>query len=102
MAEDLFVKEIAGRGYFEGTSALDRIYDGCILIHLFKHNKETWFSLMLDKHRLPTVVDESKKYVLFKFPKGMPIPYPRNGEYEGYKKLQAPVSNAADDLFKLG
>ncbi len=102
LPEDQFVKEIAGRGFFEGTSALDRIYDGCILIHLFKFNKETYFTLMLDKHRLPTVIDEDMKYLIFKFPKGMPIPYSINGEDESFKKMKSAASNADESLFQLG
>lgn len=102
IAEDQFVKEICGRGFFEGTSALDRIYDGCILIHLFKHNKETYLSLMLDKHRIPTVIDEDDKYIIFKFPKGMPIPYSMNDEDESFKKIKAAASNTNDSLFQLG
>lgn len=100
--EDQFVKEIAGRGFFEGTSALDRIYDGCILIHLFKHNKEAYFAMQLDKHRLPTVIDEDDKFAMFKFPKSMPIPYSLHGEDESFKKIKEAPSNASDDLFKLG
>lgn len=102
LPEDQFVKEIAGRGFFEGTSALDRVYDGCILLHLFKHNKETFFSIMLDKHRIPTVIDEDDKFTIFKFPKGMPIPYSLTDEDESFPKIKAAVSNASEDLFKLG
>lgn len=102
LPEDQFVKEIAGRGFFEGTSALDRIYDGCLLIHLFKRNKETYFTVQLDKHRLPTVIDDDKKYVVFKFPKGMPIPYSSNGEDETFKKMPTAPSNTSDSLFELG
>lgn len=100
--EENFVKEIVGRGYFEGTSALDRVYDGCLLLHLFRHNKETFFTVMLDKHRFPTVVDEEHKYCIFKFPKGMPLPYSNNGEDETFTKMKAAASNASDSLFQLG
>lgn len=100
--EDSFVKELAGRGFFEGSSALDRIYDGCILIHLFKANKETYLSLILDKHRLPTVVDDDKKYLIFKFPKGMPIPFSINGEDESFRKIKLAVSNTDESLFQFG
>lgn len=100
--EQDFVKEITGRGFFEGTSALDRIYDGCLLIHLFKFNKETYFTVMLDKHRIPTVVDEDLKYCIFKFPKGMPIPYSPDGVNEAFTKMKAAPSNANDSLFQLG
>lgn len=103
MPEENFVKEIASRGYFEASKGLGRIYDGCLLIHLFKHNKKWFFSIQLDKHRFPLVVDDEKKYVIYEMPpRSMPIPHSPN-EYKGFRKLKdAQPSNADADLFKLG
>lgn len=86
--EEQFVKELAGKGYFEGTKGLDRIYDGGMLLHLFKHNKETYFTCQLDKHRFPTVVDEDERYYIWKFPKHMPIPHSTNGEDTACRRLK--------------
>jgi hypothetical protein len=74
MPEDQFVKEIAGKGYFEKSKGMDRIYDGCLLMHKFRHQNKYYLSIYLDKHRLPTIVDDDLKYMLLPFPKGMPIP----------------------------
>jgi hypothetical protein len=105
MPEDEFVKQIAGKGYFEKSKALDRIYDGCIISHLFKHQKESWLSLMLDKHRLPTVLEnEDWKYMLLKFPKGMPIPDDLyESESISFNKLPKFINtgNAAESLFSF-
>lgn len=97
--EDQFVKEIAERGYWERTKGLDRVYDCCILIHLFKHNKETYLSVLREKHRIPTIVDEEKKYFIYKFPPKMPIPSDIRGERIGFRRLKAAPSNADPDLF---
>lgn len=100
--EDQFVKEIAEKGYWERTKGLDRVYDCCLLIHLFKYNRETYLSVFREKHRLPTVIDDELRYMLFKFPKAMPIPSDLLREKSTFRKLAAAPSNASDDLFKLG
>jgi len=97
--EDQFVKEVAERGYWERTKGLDRVYDCCIMIHLFKHNKETYLAVLREKHRIPTIVDEDKKYFLFKFPSKMPIPSDIRGDKISFPRLKAAPSNASDDLF---
>jgi hypothetical protein len=100
--ENQFVNEIAERGYWEKTKGLDRIFDLGLIIHLFKHNKETFFSVARDKHRISSIVDDKHKYYMMKFPKGMPIPHDIDGEDTSFNKLPSVVSNASDDLFKLG
>lgn len=99
--EDQFVKEIAERGYWERTKGLDRVYDCCILIHLFKHNKETYLSVFREKHRIPTIVDEDKRYFLYKFPYKMPIASDVRGEKTSFPRLKSAPSNASDDLFAV-
>lgn len=86
--EDQLVLELKGKGYWEGNKGLDRIYDIGILIHLFKMKGETFLSFCIDKHRLPTVIDDSYKYFLYKFPKGMPIPHDVDSEDTSYRRLK--------------
>lgn len=107
MPEDVFVKEIAEKGYWERTKGLDRIYDCAILIHIFKYNKETYFTGFREKHRIPTILDEDKKYAIMKFPYKMPIPSDVNSERMSYKKLSDATSlnnqhKAEDDMFMVG
>lgn len=99
VSEDQFVKTIADNGYWERTKGLDRVYDCCILIHLFKYNKETYLSCFREKHRLPSILDEDLKYWLFKFPKGMPIPSDYRGEKVSFRRLKAAPSNVSADIF---
>lgn len=99
IAEANFVKEIQGKGYFEGTRGLDRIYDGAILFHKVRHNKKWYFTMQLDKHRFPSIAEDDKRYVIFEFPKGMPIPHNLEGRYTGMKSLPSTASNADESLF---
>lgn len=100
--EDKFVCELAEKGYWEFNKGLDRIFDLGILIHLFKHNGETYFSVQRDKHRISSIVDDVKKYFLLKFPKSMPIPHDLNGDKISFRKLPSAASNASEDLFNIG
>lgn len=102
LPEDVFVKEVAEKGYWEENKGLDRIFDLGIIIHLFKLNKETYFSAARDKHRIPTIVDEEDKFAMMKFPKGMPIPHDFLGEDISFKKINKAMTNANEDMFKMG
>lgn len=84
MSEDQLVLEWKGKGYWEGNKGLDRIYDIGILLHLFKTKGEAFLAFCVDKHRLPTVIDEQMKYFLYKFPKGLPLPHDEDDEYGSY------------------
>lgn len=97
VAEDKFVCEINEKGYYAGSKQLDQECDLILLIHLFKHNRETYFSIQRDKHRLPTILPDEKKYMLLKFPKnGMPIPDDLNGEISSFRKLPLTNGNTPD------
>jgi replicative DNA helicase len=102
LPEDHFVKEIAEKGYWEGNKGLDRIFDLGLLIHLFKHNGETYLSIQRDKHRISSIVEDAYKYFIMKFPKFMPLPHDYDVESTGFRKLPSAASNASEDLFKLG
>ncbi len=101
LAEDQFVKEIAEKGYWESNRGLDRIFDLGLLIHLFKNNGETYFTIQRDKHRVSTIVDDTSKYAIYKFPKFMPIPHDLEGEKISFRKMKAAYSNSSDNLFSL-
>lgn len=94
-----FVKELVGKDFFEGSRGLGRIYDGAVLFHKFKHMKDWYFSVQLDKHRFPCIVEDDKRFFLFKFPKGMPIPHNFNGEYSSSRTLPSGASNVNEELY---
>lgn len=101
LPEDRFVKEVAEKGYWDGCKTLDTEADLELHIHVFKHQKETYFSIQRGKHRLPTIVDDDYKYMLLKFPKGMPIPPDLEGEKISMRRLPMGMTstNASEDLF---
>ena len=99
IAEHEFVKVIEGKGYLEGCKQLDQEVDLELYIHLFKHKGKTFFSVQRGKHRLPTIVDEDMKYVLYQFPEnGAPIPDDIEGESIGMRKLPSGNGQAKDEF----
>lgn len=98
IAEDQLVLEWKGKGYWEGNKGLDRVYDIGILLHLFKCKGEAFLSYCVDKHRLPTVIDDAEKYFLYKFPKGLPLPHDEDDtQNRYYRKLkEAFITNDMD------
>jgi archaellum biogenesis ATPase FlaH len=99
--ESQFVKEIVGKGYYDGCRQLDQEVDLEIYIHLFKHNRETWFNWGVGKHR-GFVPPEEDQFLYYKFPKNkMPIPDDLFGEDSSFRRLPQAGNNVNDDLFKL-
>lgn len=69
-----FVKEVAEKGYTEGSKQLDQEVDLEIYIHLFTQNKKAYLSVQRGKHRIPTVIDVDDKYFILPFPnRNVPI-----------------------------
>ena len=71
--EHQFVNEIAEKGYYDGCKSLDQDIDCELFIHLFTHKRKKYLAVRRGKHRIPTVIDDSDKYFLLKFP-GLNIP----------------------------
>lgn len=99
LPEDKFVKDIAEKGYYEGSKQLDQEVDGEIYIHLFKHNKETFLAVQRGKHRISTILPDELKYFMFRFPKGMPIPDDLGKDKISFNKLPTAASNTDSSLF---
>ncbi len=62
-----FVKVIAEKGYWDGCTRLDQELDLELYIHIEKLNKKSYLTVQRGKHRLPTVIPESKKYIVLPF-----------------------------------
>lgn len=95
--EDSFVKEIANKGYYDGCRTLDQEVDLELYLHICKHNKETFLTVQRGKHRLPSIVEDEKKYFLLKFPRKMPIPNDRPGEDQSLRSLRSTNSSLSND-----
>lgn len=103
ISEQDFVKVIEGKGYLDGCKALDQEVDLELYIHLFKHKGKSFFSVQRGKHRVPTIIDEELKYVLYQFPEnGAPIPDDYGCESIGMRKLPVGNTGGSKDEFDFG
>ncbi len=97
--EEDFVKNLPGKGYTEGSKQLDQVIDIEIYLHVFKSKGSTYLSVQLGKRRLPTVVDDEYRYVLYKFPpRSMPICEDLHKERAGMRKLPNIATSSAFDF----
>lgn len=62
-----FVKEIANKGYYDKCKTIDQEVDGEIYIHIEKKNNRSYLTVQRGKHRIPTLIDDSKKYMVYPF-----------------------------------
>ncbi|EPU3828968.1 DnaB family ATPase [Campylobacter coli] len=81
-----FVKEIANKGYYEGSKQLDQIVDLEIHQHIAKIKGQYYLTFQRGKRRYPEIIDDDKKYFMLPFPYKAPIPPNINleGEYIGF------------------
>lgn len=96
--EERFVVDVCGRGYYEGVRTLESDVDVDIYSHVFCKNKEYYLALYKGKHK-GTVTKADDRYVLYKFPRDLPIPPDLYGEDTSFKKLPVVSSNADESLF---
>lgn len=69
-----FVKEIAGKGYYERSKQLDQTVDLEIYQHIAKVGKKYYLTFQRGKRRYPEIIDDEKKYFMLPFPDKAPIP----------------------------
>lgn len=69
-----FVKEIAGKGYTEGSKQLDQVVDLELYLHKAKFNGGWALTVQRGKDRRPTIVDDELLYATLPFPPKAPIP----------------------------
>lgn len=97
VAEDRFVKELIGKGYSEGSKQLDQEVDCELYFHLFSVKRKTYLSVQRGKHRIPTILDERYKYVIFEFPpNGMPIPHDSDGVERGFYSFKEALAGIGE------
>lgn len=97
-----FVKVVAARGYTEHTKGLDRIYDTGIYIHTFAHTDgHSYLTVFREKMRFPLIVEEAKKYIVYRMPKNLPLPPDLGGKRTGLRRVpvSAMVSSGDEEIF---
>lgn len=62
-----FVKQIAEKGYWDGSKRLDQEVDLEIYIHIEKLNKKSYLTVQRGKHRIPTIIPDEDKYIVLPF-----------------------------------
>ena len=95
------VKEIAEKGYFDKTKALDREFDLGLIMCKYIHNKKHYLAIHRDKHKIPTIIDEEKKFCILEFPDKMPIPSDINRERKSFRNIKEIDSKSEEDIFSI-
>ena len=71
--DSLFVKEVAGKGYTEGSKQIDQVVDYEIYIYKARINKKWHLTVNRGKHRGVGIIDDSLMYFTLPFPYRAPI-----------------------------
>ena len=66
-------KEVAGKGYTEGSKQLDQVVDLELYLNIAYIKKTHWLCVGRGKHRIPTIIDDKDKYCRLRFPYKAPI-----------------------------
>lgn len=80
------VKEVVGKGYYEGSRQIDQVVDVEILQCIAPIGKKHYLTIQRGKRRFPEIIDEEKKYFMLPFPHKAPIPpnIDLEGKYIGF------------------
>lgn len=54
-----------------------------------------------DKHKIPTIIDEEKKFTILEFPDKMPIPSDINRERSTFRNIRELESKTEEDIFSI-
>jgi len=73
ISETDFVKEIAKKSYYSGSSQLMQEIDLELFVHIANVEGKAYLAVHRGKHRLPTTIPENKQYLLLPFPEKGPI-----------------------------
>ncbi len=68
-----FVKYLPNKGYYAHSGQLDQEIDLELFVHKAYINRKPVLTIQRGKHRIPTQIEEDKKYIILEFPKKAPI-----------------------------
>lgn len=98
------VKEIANKGYYEGSRQIDQVVDLEIHQHIARIGKNYYLTMQRGKRRYPEIIDDEKKYFMLPFPYKAPIPpnITLDGKYIGFKySPEDTIIKTIDDEFEI-
>lgn len=98
VTDEGFLPFITTKGYWQDCKGLDREFDGALYCHVIRKDDDAWKAFCRDKHRIPTILPESKKFFMMKYPVNMPIPDDYGTESRVLKKIIRAASNAPADF----
>lgn len=101
VTNETFLQFIAGKGFWQDAKGLDREFDGAFYVHLIEHESGTYKAFQRDKHRWSGILDEVKKFFIYKYPYKMPIPDDLGKERIGMRRIGRVISNVATDMFNF-
>nr|DAN24056.1 MAG TPA: DNA polymerase B Like Replicative Helicase [Caudoviricetes sp.] len=94
--DSMFVKEVAGKGYTEGSKQIDQVIDFEIYIYKAKINKQWHLTVCRGKHRGVGIIDDNLLYFTLPFPYRAPILENINDDH-----IEANAEDdTGDDLFE--
>lgn len=100
VSEANFVKEIAGKGYTEGSKQIDQVVDLEIYIHKARINRQWCLTFQRGKHRGQGIIDDSDMYFYLNFPHKAPILENINSNDDTLTSSEDNVGDT-DDVFNL-
>jgi len=91
-----FVKDIANKGYYAGSSQIDQEVDLEIYIHIVKFNGYSWLTMQRGKHRIPGITKAEDLYAVMRFESIGTMPYDVNGPDLSVRKVGATPGGGED------
>lgn len=98
VTDEGFLPYITTKGYWQDCKGLDREFDGALYCHVIRKGDEAWKAFQRDKHRLPSILPESKKFFIMKYPVNMPIPDDVGMESRVLKKIIRAATNTTSEF----
>lgn len=92
-----FVKQVAEKGYWDGSKRLDQEVDRELYIHIEKFSGKSYLTVQRGKDRLPTLVSDSDKYIVYEFSELGPIEDDINGAPIHRKKVGGGVVGSGEE-----
>ena len=92
-----FVKQVAEKGYWDGSKRLDQEVDREIYINIERFNSQAYLTVQRGKDRLSTVIPETDKYIVYDFTDFGPILDDINGPPSHRKKVGGGVVGSGEE-----
>lgn len=96
---DQLVREVANKGYYEGSRQLDQVVDLELYQHIAKVGRQYWLTVQRGKRRYPEIIDDEKKYFKIPFPASIPCIPPNlntKGDYIGFSYCSTTPQGSRD------